>query len=451
MDTYDGLSRNPRVCDYDNPSPKGLVIPELDGSMTYVPPLPKVVKGFGRPLIRGRFDGVPKPRHLFDTPIGRLGFSLTITELVWDSEDHLTLLEPLKGSKNDKFVRFMNDGMLTPHARVHTPAHLVTIKPSPVYRLAEGMIKDRRKDRLHLKTLQRPAGTWLAVDSDTASTGGNTHSKYIEVPNPGQAFFWFPKVRDADVKKDVLHDVDYKTSVLRPITGVKDDGNLDAIRDHTARSGAPARVKPTDYNPRFAATDDFVVSPKDHKVQRHTPDNTDRWYYIPNLRQTPSLYVDLEDDDYEENALGTLLEDTHQTYVPLKETEVDFLGISPYKKDNKPKIRSYWIGEIYLRNTRDGRGTTNVAACIAAYFGVTERSVMYCAQNARDSNNKRVIKGTDVALIREDTLDGDWVLKPYTSVRNSVPWKTADGIRPWWMWAFSGTLDNSYAALRQQL
>ena len=453
METYDGLSRTTRVCDYAHPGTEGLVVPELDGSMTYVPPLPKVVKGFGRPLNKGRFDGVPNKRHLFDSPVGRLGFSLTITELVWDSDDHLTLMEPLKGSKNDKYIRFLNDGMLTPHARVHTPVHLVTIKTSPVYILAEGLVKDRKKDRLHLKTIQRPVGTWLVVDSDTAITGGNTRSKYIEVPNPGRAYFWFPKNRNPDIQsaRDVLHDVDYMTTKLRPVTTPQDDGILDAFREHHARMGAPARVKPTDYNPRFAATDDFAVSPKDHKVQRHTPDNTDRWYYIPNL-QKHSLYIDLVDDDFEEYSpnIATPSDDL-QNYQTLKTTEVDFLGVSPYKKDYKPKVRSFWIGEIYLRNTRDGRATVNIAETIADYFGMSRIGVMYCAKTARESHALGFIKGTDIPCERDATLEGDWVLKNFQSVRNLVPWKTADGIRPWWMWSFAGTTDNSYAALRQQL
>ena len=398
MDTYDGLTRGQRVCDYANPSSEGLLVPEVNGSLTYVPPVKKY--GSWKPTRNnGRFDTVPNKRHLFDTPIGRMGFGLTIHESVWDSEDHLTKVTPLKGGRSDKFVNLMNGKTgLCSWAWIYSPLHLRNIRITPVYKLAEGLKKDRRKLRDLLKL--RPTNRWTFAESEPAS---------------------------------------------------EDDNIRDAMREHHVRSGAPARADPTGYDPRFAETDAFVVSKKDHKVQRHTPDNVDRWYYIPNLPKH-SLYIDLVDDDFEEYTtdIATPSEDL-QKYQTLKETEIDFFGVSPYKKDNPPKVRSYWVGEVYLRNTASGRATQSVKEAVAEYFNVSPRTVMYCAQTARDSNNKRVIKGTNIPLTGEQRLEGDWVLKNFTSIRNLVPWKTADGIRPWWMWSFAGTADMTYAALRQQL
>ena len=389
-------------CGYESPRNKCLWTTDLDGMLLFVKPereltvctpAPKAKRGY----IRRRWN-------MFDTLGDKPKVRLTKYVYVFSSDDRTTPMKFGTYPRRDPYAAFMDERLK------NIPASLVATIPTPIYRSCAGEVINRKALREALK--EKSVIRWNLVESEV----------------------------------------------------VDDDAAFAALKAFNTRNGKPRAADPKDYDPRFAETDAFVVRPGDFTEQRRLDDNTAKWYYTPNLRKNLSIWVtygDLDEEDEfeefepsEEYTTNVVMgKDSRKTYEPLILTEVNFYGISPYKKDfPSVKERKYWIGEVYRRNRAAGyRSTVCLSEAIGAYFKVDEGTVRRCAARAELCNDAGVITGTSIPVKAPVVITGDWVLKPMRAQRYIVPWTTIDGLRPWWMWTFSGDKDTTYAAKRQDL
>jgi len=135
----------------------------------------------------------------------------------------------------------------------------------------------------------------------------------------------------------------------------------------------------------------------------------------------------------------------HQTEFDFsefaEESEIDYLGFGPESKGANKKEKSYWIGQVYLENLRNGRRKTGVLkTIISTYFNISERSVINYARFA-DSCNTLAENGEGITVantmrtrvVRAAKVYSDekfdWVLKPFPYGKRSKPWETFDGER----------------------
>jgi hypothetical protein len=165
--------------------------------------------------------------------------------------------------------------------------------------------------------------------------------------------------------------------------------------------------------------------------------------------------VPWEYGEYTENV--PVGEDSRNRYDKLIPQDIDFLGKSPKKEDySNPKIRAYWIGEIYLRESARGRSAYDIGTAIGNYFGVSRQTVMVCAKRSQKSNEQGFISLADgKAVTLEErpiqAFEGDWVLKNAIVQKFQPPWMTSDGLRPLSQWGRLGASDRQCVALRQRL